>query len=114
MQKGPREASLAREIELMVWRLIQLSVVFGVLASNIRYGWTPNPYAVSVVAFLAALFVTAIPIMISDLLRLADRGLRLLLILATPSERAPATPERYRAAPATRVGLRDRPVQDAT
>ncbi len=51
----------------MVWKLIQGGVVFAVLGSNIHYGWTPNPYVASLVAFFAALFVTAIPIMISDL-----------------------------------------------
>lgn len=98
----------------MMWRLIQLSVVFAVLASNIHFRWTPNPYAASVVAFLAALFVTAIPIMVSDLLRLGGHAWRLLSILVTPSTRAPKTSERYRAVPAARPGFQGKLEPDGT
>lgn len=94
-----------------MWKLIQLVVVFAVLASNIHYGWTPNPYAASVLAFLAALFVTAIPIMISDLYRFARR---LLASLARPSAPAPKTAERYRRRPAARLGFAGRFERDAT
>lgn len=110
MQKGPREQAPREKM----WKLIQLSVVFAVLASNIHYRWTPNPYAASVVAFLAALFVTAIPIMISDLLRLGGRAWQHLSRLAMPSTPAPEMSERYPAAPATKLDFQDRPEPGGT
>jgi hypothetical protein len=57
-----------------VWKVIQFSVVIAVLFSNIRYEWTPNPYLASILAFLAALLVSGIPIAIAEIW--ADRKRR--------------------------------------
>lgn len=44
----------------MFWKIFQGAVAFAVIASNIHYGWTPNPYAASVVALFAALAATVV------------------------------------------------------
>jgi uncharacterized membrane protein len=49
------------------WKTLQFSVFAAVLFSNIYYQWTPNEYVASIVALLAALFVTAIPIAIAEI-----------------------------------------------
>jgi hypothetical protein len=56
-----------------MWKFIQFTVFTAVIFSNIRYEWTPNGYAASIVALLAVLFVSAIPVMVSDLARLLRR-----------------------------------------
>jgi putative exporter of polyketide antibiotics len=43
----------------MWWRLFQALIAFGVVASNIRYQWTPNGYLAVIVAIGAAFIVTA-------------------------------------------------------
>ena len=41
-----------------MWFLIQGSVVFAVVASNIHWQWTPNPYLASLIGVGLALLVT--------------------------------------------------------
>jgi hypothetical protein len=41
-----------------VWLLFQSLIIFAVVASNIRWHWTPNPYLASILDFLAALLLT--------------------------------------------------------
>lgn len=41
-----------------MWKVIQTAVVFAVLASNVHFKWTPNPYAAAVVAVFAAMVAT--------------------------------------------------------
>jgi hypothetical protein len=60
------------------WKFIQFSVFAAVLFSNIRYQWTPSGLAAGVVALLATLLVSAIPVMISDLAALWRRLARLV------------------------------------
>lgn len=55
---------------LMGWKIIQTLTFAAVLASNIHYEWTPNPYAASVVALLGALLVTALLSWAFDLVRI--------------------------------------------
>jgi DMSO/TMAO reductase YedYZ heme-binding membrane subunit len=73
----------------LFWKTLQLSTVLAVLFSNVHYQWTPNGYAAGIVALLAALFVTAIPVMFTDFLRLfrriAEQASR-LSGLASPSK----------------------------
>lgn len=57
----------------LFWKTLQLSTVLAVLFSNVHYQWTPNGYAAGIVAMLAALFVTAIPVMAADLARIGSR-----------------------------------------
>jgi hypothetical protein len=38
--------------------VFQGSIIFAVVASNIRWHWTPNGYLASILGFLAALLVT--------------------------------------------------------
>jgi hypothetical protein len=73
----------------LFWKTLQLGTVCAVLFSNVHYQWTPNGYAAGIVAMLAALFVTAIPVMITDFLRLCRRIAELasrLSRLASPSK----------------------------
>jgi DMSO/TMAO reductase YedYZ heme-binding membrane subunit len=73
----------------LFWKTLQLSTVLAVLFSNVHYQWTPNGYAAGIVALLASLFVTAIPVMFTDFLRLfrriAEQASRLSR-LASPSK----------------------------
>jgi hypothetical protein len=62
----------------MFWKIIQTSVMFAVLGSNIHYQWMPNPYATGVLALLAAALVTAIPIAIVDLMVRTRRAVQTL------------------------------------
>jgi hypothetical protein len=57
----------------LFWKTLQLGTVLAVLFSNVHYQWTPNGYAAGIVAMLAALFVTAIPVMITDFVHLCRR-----------------------------------------
>jgi hypothetical protein len=41
-----------------MWYVIQGGVIFAVVASNIHWQWTPNPYLAAVAGWLAALIVT--------------------------------------------------------
>lgn len=59
----------------LAWKALQFCIVAAVLFSNIHWQWTPNGYAAAVVAFLAALLVSLIPIMVSDLTAFARRTL---------------------------------------
>jgi hypothetical protein len=54
-------------------KFIQFSVFSAVLFANIHYEWTPNGYAASVVALLAAMLVTAILVMVAYLVGLLRR-----------------------------------------
>lgn len=42
----------------MIWTLFQAAIVFGVVASNIHWQWTPNTYLASAIGFAVAYFVT--------------------------------------------------------
>jgi hypothetical protein len=53
-----------------MWFLIQSSIIFAVMASNIRYKWTPNPYVAGLVAAGAAFAATAL---LNELLTWARR-----------------------------------------
>jgi hypothetical protein len=55
------------------WKCVQFSVVAAVLFSDVHYQWTPNGYAAGVVALLAAVLVSAIPVMVEDLAALWRR-----------------------------------------
>lgn len=50
----------------MLWKLLQLTVFFGVACTGIYYQWTPNGLLLSIVAGLAALAVT---VLLSNLFR---------------------------------------------
>ena len=41
-----------------MWFLLQGSIVFAVMASNIYWQWTPNPYLAGVLGFVVALLAT--------------------------------------------------------
>ncbi len=41
-----------------MWHLLQGSIMFAVMASNIRWHWTPNPYLAGALSFLAAWLLT--------------------------------------------------------
>jgi hypothetical protein len=41
-----------------MWRLLQTLLIFGVLASNIHYQWTPNGYVATLIAIGVAYFAT--------------------------------------------------------
>jgi hypothetical protein len=60
------------------WRLVQIATFAAVIVSNIQYDWAhgTSPYAVGVVAVLAAWLVTAIPLAAVDL----SRRLKSLLV----------------------------------
>jgi hypothetical protein len=42
-----------------MWFFLQSSIIFAVVASNIRWHWTPNTYLASILGILAALLLTA-------------------------------------------------------
>lgn len=44
----------------MAWRVFQALVIFAVIASNIRWQWTPNTYLASLLGFAAAFTATAL------------------------------------------------------
>jgi hypothetical protein len=44
------------------WGVVQISTAGAVFFANIYYGWTDNGYAISLVAFIASLAVTVIPL----------------------------------------------------
>jgi hypothetical protein len=66
---------------VMGWKIIQATVFLVVFFWAIWLGQQPgfesarNPYIPAILAFLAALFVAAIPVMRSDLRRMASRVL---------------------------------------
>jgi hypothetical protein len=77
------------------WKIVQFGVFTAVLFSNIHYQWTPSGYAAGVVALLATLLVSAIPVMISDLAALFQRLARSLTALIRgplPTFKSPALP----------------------
>ena len=43
-------------------RFLQLLIVFGVLASNVHWKWTPNGYLAAIVAGLAVWITTVLPV----------------------------------------------------
>lgn len=43
-----------------MWKLIQGLIFFSVMASNIHWQWTPNPYAVAFCGWFLALMVTGL------------------------------------------------------
>jgi hypothetical protein len=43
-----------------MWTLLQLAIVFAVMASNIEYNWTPNPHIPALVGVTVAWFATKI------------------------------------------------------
>jgi hypothetical protein len=51
---------LGRAGKIRMMYIAQISAFFAVTWASIYYEWTPNPYVTGVVAFLAALLVTAI------------------------------------------------------
>ncbi len=48
------------------WRILQLSIIMGVLSANIYWGWTDNGYTASAWAFMAAFAVTTFPYTVYD------------------------------------------------
>jgi hypothetical protein len=42
-----------------MWYIFQGLIIFAVVASNIHWQWTPNPYAAGVCGYLAAYLLTA-------------------------------------------------------
>jgi hypothetical protein len=74
LRRGPRSAPgcpaltqprpLARQrcqphMMLAMWYVAQGAIVFAVIASNIHWHWTPNPYLAAGVGWLTAYFTTA-------------------------------------------------------
>ena len=53
--------------------LLQSSIIFAVMASNIRWHWTPNGYVAPVLGFIAALLAT---VALSRLIEMVRTGLR--------------------------------------
>jgi hypothetical protein len=62
----------------MLWKLLQLTVFFGVAFTGIHYEWTPNGLVLGLVAALAAFAVTAMLSEFFRLLRWARQKLRFL------------------------------------
>jgi hypothetical protein len=52
-----------------MWRLFQALIVFAVMASNIKYQWTPNGYLAGLIAAGAAFLATVIVAKVIDLIR---------------------------------------------
>ena len=42
-----------------MWFLLQCVVIFAVMAANVHYGWTPNPYLAALLAIGAAWIITS-------------------------------------------------------
>jgi hypothetical protein len=57
-----------------MWKIVQFSVFAAIVLSNVRYQWTPNPYAASIVALIAVLFISGLPIALAEIW--ADRKRR--------------------------------------
>jgi hypothetical protein len=57
-------------VDCLMWFLLQGSIIFAVVASNIHWHWTPNGYLASILGFLAALLVT---VGLSRLIEMARR-----------------------------------------
>ena len=55
----------------MLWKLLQLAIVFAVLLSNAEYQWTPNGYVAGGLAVFAAFAAT---VLLGDLFRLLRLG----------------------------------------
>lgn len=53
----------------MVWRFFQAAIVTFILCLNVYFKWTPNPYAIGLLAGLFALGVTWSLSKLIDLLR---------------------------------------------
>jgi hypothetical protein len=59
----------------MLWKMLQISVFAGVMATNIEWQWTPNGYVASLVALGAAFTVTyALSILFDGLALLRNRS----------------------------------------
>jgi ABC-type transport system involved in cytochrome c biogenesis permease subunit len=52
-----------------MWYLLQSLIIFAVVAWNIHWQWTPNPYLASGLGFLLALLLTAGLNKLTELLR---------------------------------------------
>src|ERR1700722_5389532 len=85
----------------MAWKLVQFCVFTAVLFSNIYYEWSPSGPGVGVVALLATLLVSAIPVMIEDLAALFRRLTRSLMALI----HSPLPTFKSRAVPTIREAL---------
>lgn len=68
----------------MLWKILQVSVFMGILATNIEYQWTPNGLVAGIVALLGALLATAIVSKLRDLLAWRNK---LLLLNQSRQER---------------------------
>ena len=44
----------------MMWFLFQSSIIFAVMASNIHWGWTPNPYLAGLIGVVLAYGLTSL------------------------------------------------------
>jgi len=103
----------------MLWRIGQITIFTTVLFSNVKYQWTPNGYAAGLVAFFVTLFFTAIPIMISDLVRTTRRLSGWLYGLVRAADRSPAVhsqqhPSRDSRRPPAGLDYPSSPAQDGT
>jgi hypothetical protein len=77
--------------------LAQIGAVLYVTWASIHYEWTPNGYAVAVVAFFAALLVTAIIIEIKLLpSRFARLHQRIFGLKDEPGDEIPRLPRAFR------------------
>lgn len=50
----------------MLWRFWQAAVIVAVIATNMEFGFTDNPFAVTALALLFAMLLTTIPIRAYD------------------------------------------------
>jgi hypothetical protein len=57
----------------MLWSVFQVLVVFSVIASNIYWQWTPNPYLAAIIGGTCALGVTVWFIALADVARRVRR-----------------------------------------
>lgn len=77
--------------------LAQIAAFVGVTWLGITYEWTPNPYALAIVAFLAALLVTAIIIEIKLLpARLSRLYRRVFPLKDEPGDEVLSLPTTFR------------------
>ena len=72
-----------------MWHLLQIVIVYAVMASNFHWQWTPNPYIAGLLAVVAAFAVTAL---LGDLIRWARRLLTLVPPTVFESPRAFLSP----------------------
>lgn len=70
-----------------MWRFFQAIMVFGVVASNIHWEWTPNPYLAALIGVGAAFVATVLLTEISLLPLRTGRVLRRLFRLQNQPSR---------------------------